>query len=112
MKSKEEIEQLAQKCADNSFNKQNGIELYKATQRGYILGYNQCQEDMADKWISVEVEPNEGQYVLIYGRGGRMMTALFTKGKFMCYEMITEMLEEAEYIDYWMPLPNKPNKQD
>jgi hypothetical protein len=54
MKTKEEIEQLAEKSADKSFNKGNGIELYKATERGYILGYTQCQEDMVDKKYTEE----------------------------------------------------------
>jgi hypothetical protein len=112
MKNKEEIEKLANKYS--SLGQAAGLSNreYTLENIAYRRGYEQCQQDMADKWISVEVEPNEGQYVLIYGRGGRMMTALFTKGKFMCYEMITEMLEEAEYIDYWMPLPNKLNKQE
>ncbi len=63
----------------------------------------------ANQWINVnESLPNENQYVLLYGLGNRMITALFTKGKFMCYELVSEMLEEAGNITHWMPLPNKP----
>jgi hypothetical protein len=81
---------------------------------GFIKGYNQCQEDMADKWISVnDVKPKQNQYVLIYGKGDRQMTSIYQDGDFCCYDMLTECLEIAEEITHWMPLPNKPlNKQD
>jgi hypothetical protein len=45
MKTPEEIEQLAKKQKDdtNTFDEQYGY------LNGYIEGYSQCQEDMADK---------------------------------------------------------------
>ena len=42
MKTQEEIKQLAEDYSEISFNKRD---LYE----GYVDGYTQCQEDMADK---------------------------------------------------------------
>ena len=47
MKSKEEIEQLAE---NSSYNNSEHFEDYQDGMfYGYIKGYTQCQEDMADK---------------------------------------------------------------
>jgi hypothetical protein len=50
MKTPEEIEQLAKKQKDdtNTFDEQYGY------LNGYIEGYSQCQEDMADKKYTEE----------------------------------------------------------
>ena len=49
MKSKEEIEQLAERwLAETPIKEWGGVE------NGYIKGYSQCQEDMADKKYTEE----------------------------------------------------------
>jgi hypothetical protein len=63
----------------------------------------------AGEWISVgDRLPDEGQYVLLYGKGNRQITSMFQKGKFLCYDLWHEGFEEAEEITHWKPLPNPP----
>jgi chromosome segregation ATPase len=67
------------------------------------------KEKELPKWIKVEDRlPLEGSHVLVYGKGNRRMTSLFKDNCFMCYDLRTEWLEEAEEITHWMPLPNQP----
>jgi hypothetical protein len=116
MKSEEEIEQLAflkyPRVINDPYNPMEDDNTYE--RKIWIGAYTQCQEDMADKWISVKDRlPTEESYILIYGKGNRQMTSLFKNSCFMCYDLRTEWLEEAEEITHWMPLPNKPlNKQE
>ena len=51
MKSKEEIEQLAEQYYISDYNTE---EEQSAAESGYIDGYLQCQEDMADKKYTEE----------------------------------------------------------
>ena len=86
---------------------------YNVTQQGILNAMEEyaikCQEDMADKWISVnDNKPTQNQYVLIYGKGDRQMTAIYQDNDFCCYDIMTEGLEIAEEITHWMILPNKP----
>ena len=111
MKTKKEIEQLAESIYNPMFSS-NPFVIVES--KGFIKGYTQCQEDMADNWISVnDNKPTQNQYVLIYGKGDRQMTAIYQDNDFCCYDIMTEGLEIAEEITHWMPLPHKPlNKQD
>lgn len=114
MRTPEEIEQLAESYLQkNKYNFDNWKEIAHVKQT-YIACYTQCQEDMADKWISVnDNKPTQNQYVLLYGKGDRQMTAIYKDNDFLCYDIMTEGLEIAEEITHWMPLPNKPlNKKD
>jgi len=49
MKSKEEIEQLAEKAIPLSNENIDYIEFAKHDRKQWVKGYTQCQEDMADK---------------------------------------------------------------
>ena len=104
MKSKEEIEQLAEQYwAKQPYN-----------QDAYVVGYTQCQEDMADKWISVNDRlPNFHEYVLIYKNNNINLIG--------CYREVDDGIWDIYYsngcdgegenkVTHWMPLPNKPLK--
>ncbi|MFY8165481.1 MAG: hypothetical protein ACOVJ8_02745 [Sediminibacterium sp.] len=52
MKNKEEIEQLANEWAVN--NAEISFAENSSLNKGYIKGYTQCQEDMADKKYTEE----------------------------------------------------------
>lgn len=54
MKTKEEIEQLAEQRFPNDTPSGLKIGTSSYKQRGYIKGYTQCQEDMADKKYTEE----------------------------------------------------------
>jgi len=64
MKTKEEIEQLAEIRFPN--DTPVGLRLYTSTykQRGFVEGYTQCQEDMADKKYT------EGDILFAFLHGG------------------------------------------
>ena len=51
MKTQEEIEQLAEEFSDDAHGSPTAIFLEK----GFIKGYNQCQEDMAKKYTEEDV---------------------------------------------------------
>ena len=116
MKSKEEIEQLAKQFCNIPIDLviDEKERYYKNFQKydGIIQGYTQCQEDMADKWISVKEDlPKEkslGQsdFVLTFN-GDCISTNLYD------YELKRWASVLRDSITHWMPLPNKPlNKQD
>jgi iron-sulfur cluster repair protein YtfE (RIC family) len=54
MKSKEEIEQLAEKAIPLSNENIDYVEFAKHDRKQWINGYTQCQEDMADKKYTEE----------------------------------------------------------
>ena len=66
MKTKEEIEQLAELNIDCEFMSPKWA-MYK---KGYIKGYTQCQEDMADK----KYTENDIYMALEFGRSHSSMT--------------------------------------
>jgi hypothetical protein len=54
MKTKEEIEQLAEKAIPLSNENIDYIEFAKHDRKQWVKGYTQCQEDMADKKYTEE----------------------------------------------------------
>ena len=114
MKTKKEIEQLAKEHSIKLDNDDDAIEF------GFIEGYTQCQEDMADKWISVEDRlPEESGRYLGYlkelkdlGNSFSIINVAFNTNH-KDSTAWTEHGEVLQYITHWMPLPNKPlNNQD
>ena len=103
MKSKEEIEQLA----DEQFEKGNIYEY----ELGFIKGYSQCQEDMADKWFEYpkNIPPIHSENYLVFV-DGYIEIDLF-RGDHNKFN--SELYNKNCTITHWKPLPNKPlNKQD
>ena len=114
MKSKEEIEQLAIKYSNRFIIDQPFIKDM------FVEVYTQCQEDMADKWISVKDRlPEESGRYLGYLKGLKDLGNSFSiinvafNTNHKDSTAWTEHGEVLQYITHWMPLPNKPlNKQD
>lgn len=117
MKTKEEIETICSNIIDSeSVNEK----FKQAVYEGAILGYTQCQEDMADKWISVENRlPEESGRYLGYlkelndlGNSFSIINVAFNVNH-KDSTAWTEHGEVLQYITHWMPLPNEPlNKLD
>lgn len=87
----------------------------------YVMGYTQCQEDMADKWIKTSEQhperlPNvrySNPKVIVWYKGE--ITMLCFNHEHECWddEDGDDYCCDIESVEYWMPLPNKPlNKQD
>lgn len=100
MKSKEEIEQLAKKLCNIPVDLVIDEEerYYKNFQKydGVVLGYTQCQEDMADKKYTEE-DLRQAIEKAIYLKGG------FDKEGFSFYKDDNEIKED---------IINSLNKQD
>lgn len=121
MTSKEEIEQLAEEFL--TFH-QEGSKVYHIKIREAIeFAYNKCQEDMAEKWISVKDElPPINVPLLCYQKNKncqfRKMVLGFDGKEFKNFYNGNDddiLFEDGDYkyITHWMRLPNKPlNKQD
>ena len=119
MKTREEIEQLAENSSEvqeATYTPQHKI----TYQHGYIDGFTKCQEDMADKWISVENRlPEESGRYLGYlkelndlGNSFSIINVAFNVNH-KDSTAWTEHGEVLQYITHWMPLPNEPlNKLD
>jgi hypothetical protein len=61
------------------------------------------------EWILVsEKKPKEGQYVIVYALGCRMIMSLYKNEKFLCYDIRSEELEVIEEPTHWMNQPEKP----
>jgi hypothetical protein len=104
MKTKEEIEQLA----DEQFEKGNIYEY----ELGFIKGYTQCQQDMDDKWFEYpkNIPPIHSENYLILDNS-YIQISLF-RGDYNKFQHELIGAEKCN-ITHWKPLPNKPlNKQD
>jgi hypothetical protein len=78
---------------------------------GFIDGYKQCQEDMADKWFEYpkNIPPIHSENYLVV-IDGYVEIDLF-RGDHNKFH--SELYNKNCNITHWMPLPNKPlNKQD
>ena len=109
MKIKKEIEQLAENSSEiqeATYTTQHKI-TYK---HGYIDGYNQCQENITDKWISVEDRlPKLASFVIAYKDNGLVLGLYFNADSEFKYGEI----DQTSQVTHWMSLPDKPlNKQD
>jgi len=107
MKSKEEIEQLADFKYQHFTNEatQNHFKL------GFYDGYTQCQEDMADKWFEYpkNIPPMHSENYLVV-IDGYVLIDLF-RGDHNKFH--SELYNKNFNITHWKPLPNNPlNKQD
>jgi len=61
------------------------------------------------EWIKMgKVTPNEKQYVLVHGKGGRNVVALYKDGKYFALDYWHDDFEECDHLTHWMPLPNPP----
>ena len=104
MKTKEEIEQLAQEWFLNDKSLAYGEEF------GFIQGYTQCQEDMADKWFEYPktIPPMHSENYLVV-IDGYVLIDLF-RGDHNKFH--SELYNKNFNITHWKPLPNNPlNKQ-
>jgi hypothetical protein len=108
---RKQFEEAAEKSADQFYYPEG--ELRPHYKRGFLAG---CEHALP-KWIDVEERtPEDGQQILVHGKGGRHVTAIWKEhdplGSFLAYSYFTEELEEAEEITHWMPLPSPPSIQE
>ena len=107
MKTREEIEQLAkEEYKDNLHNP-----FFTAAPMGYIKGYTQCQEDMADKWFEYQknIPPIHSENYLVFVDECIKIDLFRGDHNKFNYEIYTKNCN----ITHWKSLPNKPlNKQD
>ena len=109
MKTKEEIEQLAESIYNPMFSSNPFV---IAESKGYIKGYTQCQEDITDKWFEYpkNIPPIHSENYLIVDNG-YIQISLF-RGDYNKFQHELIGAEKCN-ITHWMSLPNKPlNKGD
>lgn len=122
MKTKEEIEQLADDYALSIYGYSNlNHNAYLDCKRHCIEFYTQCQKDMADKWIKTSEKlperlPNvkySNPKVIVWYKGEVAMLCFNHEHECWDDEGGDDYCCDIESVEYWMPLPNKPlNKQD
>ncbi len=63
------------------------------------------------EWIKIDKSlPNDKEYVLVYGKGGRNVVAYYKDGKFLALDYWHDDFEECEELTHWMKLPKPPMK--
>ena len=84
----------------------------KSVQQALLQVWNECQEDIADKWFEYpkNIPPIHSENYLIVDNG-YIQISLF-RGDYNKFQHELVGAEKCN-ITHWMPLPNKPlNKQD
>lgn len=68
-------------------------------------------------WISIfDKLPDEQQKVIVYTKGGKILTSIFikfggyTRSRFHFYDLSSEELAPTEMVSHWMPQPEPPIK--
>jgi len=106
MKSKEEIEKIAEEKYPKISPFNNGCI------HGFIAGYTECVKDMEAKWISVEDErkPQHKERVLVRVHPadsiGQTLIAFYKNEKFDV--LFRDQASFCEDVTHWMPLPSSP----
>lgn len=106
MKTNEELSEMAEEYA-NSIDFTQTKNLIMIIAKAFIKGYQAAQEEI--KWIDCKDRlPDEGQFILLYGKGGRQFTAIYEKEEFLAYNPFNEWLDECEEVTHWQCLPTPP----
>jgi hypothetical protein len=115
MKTKEEIEKMANEFSKDYIKTTNNSILQSSfkLEVGYIKGYKQCQEDMADKETQDKIKEHILNHANNQSPEDRLETELAAK-KYTEEDLIKAIAygQTTKQIDYHNDFINSLNKQD